>query len=77
VRRRFILEELQRLLVDAGLQLESTHGVRLFADLVPGALLESDPLAADRLVKLELAAAETAQLHPIAAGLHILATRPR
>ena len=44
---------LAALLGDAGLRVEQVHGVRVFADLVPGALVDAEPGAADALVELE------------------------
>ena len=42
---RFDEEQLARLLSDAGLTVQSVHGVRVFTDLVPGALVDADPQA--------------------------------
>lgn len=74
--RRFDLEQLTRLLVDAGFTTEQVHGVRVFVDLVPPGALDS---AADRqaLAELEQAAAThphyAAVLGSLGAGLHALA----
>jgi len=54
--RRFTEPGLAALLGDAGLRVEEVHGVRTVADLVPGALVDSEPGAAGALVDLETAA---------------------
>ena len=51
------------------------HGVRVFADLVPGALVDTEPGALEALLKLELAAAALPAFHSIATQLHVLARR--
>jgi SAM-dependent methyltransferase len=52
------------------------HGVRLFTDLLPGALVDGDPEAAQALLELERAASDHPD-HPvlaaIAAQLHVVA----
>lgn len=72
--RRFTLDELQLLLAGAGLQPRTVHGVRIFADAVPPALLD-DPQVVDDLLALERAAAERADYLPVATQLHVLAER--
>src|SRR5690606_26333183 len=42
------------------------------ADLVPGALVDTEPGALDALLKLEAAAAELAAFHSVATQLHVL-----
>jgi hypothetical protein len=49
--------------------------VRIFADLVPGVLVDTEPAAVDALLRLELAAAELPAFHSIATQLHVLAHR--
>lgn len=73
--RRFTAEELTRLVTDAGLRAASVHGVRIFADLVPGVLVDTEPGALDALLQLELAAAEEPGFHAVATQLHVLAER--
>ncbi|MGH1562670.1 methyltransferase domain-containing protein [Mumia sp. DW29H23] len=72
--RRYTLEELTTLVGDAGLRVERVDGVRVLADLVPPALVESD---ADRqaLTALEDAAAQEPRLRALAGLLHVLAVR--
>ncbi|MFC8717236.1 methyltransferase domain-containing protein [Kitasatospora sp. NPDC057198] len=71
--RRFTGEQLDALAADAGLRVTSVHGIRVFADLVPGVLVDTEPGALDALLKLELAAAEQPAFHAVATQLHLLA----
>ncbi|KQV16878.1 MULTISPECIES: methyltransferase domain-containing protein [unclassified Kitasatospora] len=71
--RRFSVEELGDLAVAAGLAVTSVHGVRVFADLVPGVLVDTEPGAMEALLKLEQAAAEQPAFHAVATQLHVLA----
>ncbi len=73
--RRFTHDELVDLLVTAGLQPSSVHAVRVFADLVPGNLLDLEPGATAALVELEQAVATRAEYLPLAAQLHVIARR--
>ncbi|MEU4106890.1 hypothetical protein AB0F16_41235, partial [Streptomyces tanashiensis] len=72
VPRRFTAEQLTELADGAGLRVGSVHGVRVFADLVPGVLVDTEPGAAEALLKLEAAAAELSSFHAIATQLHVL-----
>jgi 2-polyprenyl-3-methyl-5-hydroxy-6-metoxy-1,4-benzoquinol methylase len=74
--RRFDTAELSDLVRAAGLAVEAVHGVRVVADLVPGALVDTVPGAAEALRDLELAAAAIAPYRDIATQLHVLARRP-
>ncbi len=73
--RRYDLAEASGLLTAAGLVVEAVHGVRVVADLVPGALLDAEPGALDALLKLELAAAARPPFRDIATQLHLLGRR--
>jgi SAM-dependent methyltransferase len=73
--RRFTADELTALVADAGLRVGAVHGVRVFADLVPGVLVDTEPGAMDALLRLELAAAEQPAFHAVATQLHVLAER--
>lgn len=73
--RRFTLPELTALVEQAGLRAGAAHGLRIFAGLVPGALLDGDAAATEALRALEEAAASTPPLRDIAAQLHMLAHR--
>ena len=51
------------------------HGVRVFADLVPGALLDLEPGTTAALLELEQAVADRPEYFPLATQLHVLAQR--
>src|SRR4051794_6362461 len=70
---RFTEEEVRALLVGAGFEIGTVHGVRVFADLVPGSLLDLEPGATAALVELERAVAERTEFRPLATQLHVLA----
>lgn len=75
VPHRFEATDLPALLAGSGLVVREVHGVRVFADLVPGALVDSEPGAADALLALEDAVSSHPVLAGIAARLHVLAVR--
>lgn len=75
--RRFDATGLSEMVAGAGLTVRDTHGVRLFSDLVPSSLLDSE---ADRAALLALE--QEADRHPtysflgqLGASLHILASK--
>jgi SAM-dependent methyltransferase len=70
---RFTADEAGSLVADAGFAVESVHGVRVFADLVPGSLVDLEPGATAALVDLERAVSGRAEYLPLAAQLHLLA----
>lgn len=70
---RFTRDELDPLLAGAGLETTSVHAVRVFADLVPGSLLDLEPGATAALVDLEQAVATRPEYFPLATQLHVLA----
>jgi 2-polyprenyl-3-methyl-5-hydroxy-6-metoxy-1,4-benzoquinol methylase len=72
--RRFTAEELEALLAAAGLTVIATHGVRVFADLVPSSLLDAEPGAVGGLVDLERAVAGRPEYRSLATQLHVVAT---
>ena len=76
VRRRFDTEQLRGLVVGAGLVVEQVHGVRVVADLVPSAVLDTEPGAAAALLALERALSERPPFRDVATQLHLLAQRP-
>ena len=73
--RRFTQDEITSLLAGAGLEPASVHGVRVFADLVPGSLLDLEPGATQALLDLEQAVAERPEYLPLATQLHVIARR--
>ncbi|MER5954613.1 methyltransferase [Streptomyces sp. NPDC056121] len=72
VPRRFSAEQLTQLVGSAGVEVGAVHGVRVFADLVPGVLVDTEPGALQELLKLEAAAAELPAFHSVATQLHVL-----
>ncbi|GLF94173.1 methyltransferase [Streptomyces yaizuensis] len=77
VPRRFTAEQLTGLASDAGVDVGAVHGVRVFADLVPGALVDTEPGALDALLRLEAAVAELPAFHSVATQLHVLGVKHR
>jgi S-adenosylmethionine-dependent methyltransferase len=75
VLRRFDVAGLEAVLKDAGLAIEVLQGHGVVSDMVPGAVLDGNPRAADALAQLELAAATRPPLRDVAARLHALARR--
>ncbi len=71
--RRFTAREAEELLRGAGFDEVAVHGVRVFADLVPGSLLDLEPGATTALVELEHAVAGRPEFLPLAAQLHLVA----
>jgi hypothetical protein len=76
LRRRFDLDGIRDLVLGAGLRPMSVHGVRIFADSAPTALLEGDVEAAEDLVGLEHAVATDPAYLTVATSLHVLAEKP-
>lgn len=72
---RFTHDEVVDLLRAAGLEPSTVHAVRVFADLVPGSLLDLEPGATAALVDLERAVSTLPEYLPLAAQLHVIATR--
>jgi S-adenosylmethionine-dependent methyltransferase len=70
---RFTDREIVGLLATAGFEPTAVHGVRVFADLVPGSLLDLEPGASAALVELERTVSERPEFRPLAAQLHVLA----
>jgi SAM-dependent methyltransferase len=73
--RRFTAEEVAQLLGLAGFTTTSTHGIRVFSDLVPSSLLDLEPGAGAALLDLERAVADRPDYLTLASQLHVLATR--
>ena len=76
--RRFDETSVLELFADRDVRVRAVHGVRLFTDLLPGALVDGDPEAMEMLLDLERAAAHH-PAHPaltaIAAQLHVVVER--
>lgn len=75
VPRRFTERDIVHLLSTAGFDITDVHGVRVFADLVPGATVDTEPGATDALLSLEAEVADRPEFRAIATQLHVLATR--
>jgi S-adenosylmethionine-dependent methyltransferase len=73
--RRFTAEEVAQLLGAAGFTTSSTHGIRVFTDLVPSSLLDLEPGASAALLDLERAVAARPEYLTLASQLHVVATR--
>lgn len=71
--RRFTADELTALVTASGLVTSDVHAVRVFADLVPGSLLDLEPGASAALLQLELAVADRPEYVPLASQLHLIA----
>ncbi|WP_037866353.1 methyltransferase [Streptomyces sp. NRRL S-1868] len=74
--RRFTPEQLSDLVGATGADVVSVHGVRIFSDLVPGALVDTEPDAREALARLEATAAELPAFRSVAGRLHVLAEIP-
>lgn len=74
--RRFAPGELERLIAESGMRPRVSHGIRVFADVAPAALLDIDPRATDDLIALERSAADDPSYLAIATALHVLADQP-
>ena len=72
---RLTAEELAQLLGAAGFTATTTHGIRVFADLVPSSLLDLEPGASAALLELERAVADRPEYLTLASQLHVIATR--
>lgn len=75
--RRLDTERLRELLESAGgLVVEQVQGQGVLVDLLPGAVLENSPSAAEDLAELERLAARRPPLRDLAGRLHAFARRP-
>jgi S-adenosylmethionine-dependent methyltransferase len=74
--RRFDEVLVRNLFAAAGLRVLQVHGVRVFADLVPGALSD-DPASTRELLDLEAMVADHPAFRAVAGQLHVLATTHR
>ena len=73
--RRFTVADVVAIIEGAGLRAGAAHGIRVFADLVPGSFADVDPGAPDALLALEQAASAHPAFHDIAAQFHVLGYR--
>lgn len=73
--RRFTGAELAAVLGEAGFGAPEIHAVRVFADLVPSALLDLEPGAVEGLLDLERAVSGREEYRALAAQLHAVVER--
>jgi S-adenosylmethionine-dependent methyltransferase len=73
--RRFDRHELVRMLAEHGFAVRTVHGVRVFVDHVPAALVDLEPGAREALRELEATVAGHPDFIGVASQLHVLATR--
>lgn len=71
--RKFVLAELDALLAGHGLTVIDTNALRVFADLVPSALVDSEPGARTRLYALEQLVKKSPEFAALSAGLQSIA----
>ncbi len=69
--RRFDRAEVLALFDGGRTRVRAVHGVRIFSDLLPGALVDGDPEAVAELLDLERAASGHPDLSGLAAQLHV------
>ncbi|HWU32685.1 MAG TPA: methyltransferase domain-containing protein [Marmoricola sp.] len=74
--RRFEYAETLGFVENVGFAIDLAQGIRVFADSVPSAVVDSDPDAYADLVELERAVASRPEYATWAAQLHVLARRP-
>lgn len=73
--RRFDRDGLLALLAGRSVTVQLEHGVRLVSDLLPGALVDGDPDAAQALLAFERAASGHPQFGALASHLHLVVQR--
>jgi S-adenosylmethionine-dependent methyltransferase len=73
--RRWTPDSIRTLVADAGLAVEQLHGVRTVSDLVPSAVLDTEPGAASALLALERALSDRSPFLGLATQLHVLARK--
>jgi S-adenosylmethionine-dependent methyltransferase len=73
--RRWTPAAVAALVTGAGLVVEQLHGVRTVSDLVPSAVLDTEPGAAAALLALERALSDRAPFRDLATQLHVLARK--
>lgn len=73
--RRYAHDEVTAMLATQRFVVERVEAVRVFSDLVPGALVDAEPRARHELLELERAAAGRTDFMAVAGQLHLLARR--
>jgi SAM-dependent methyltransferase len=70
---RYTLDEATGLLDGAGFEVLEVHAIRVFADLVPGSVLDLEPGSAATLIELERRVSTRPEYLSLATQLHLLA----
>ena len=73
--RRWTPAAITELVAAAGFTVEQVHGVRTVSDLVPSAVLDTEPGAAVALLALERTLSDRAPFRDLATQLHLLARK--
>jgi SAM-dependent methyltransferase len=73
--RRYTPDEVVALLRAHDFTADRVHAVRVFADLVPSAVLDVEPAASRTLLELERSVADVPAFAAVAAQLHVVASR--
>jgi hypothetical protein len=71
--RRFTTAECEELLAAGGFAVRDVRAIRVFADLVPSAVVESEPGVTEALLALERAVASRPEFQILGTQLHLLA----
>lgn len=71
--RRFVQDEVESLLQTHGFSAVAVHGLRVFADLVPSAIVDTEPGARDALYALERHVRTSSEFSALSAGLQSIA----
>jgi SAM-dependent methyltransferase len=71
--RRYTREEILDLLEGHGFTADAVHGIRVLADLVPSAVVDTEPGASAALVELERAVSQIPELAAVASQLMVVA----
>lgn len=71
--RRFVLREVHDLLAEQGLTVVDTNALRVFADLVPSAIVDTEPGARAQLFALEQLVKKSPEFAALSAGLQSIA----
>ncbi len=73
--RRWTPAAIRELVEAAGLTVEQVHGVRCVSDLVPSAVLDTEPGAAAALLALERRLSDASPFRDLATQVHVLARK--
>lgn len=71
--RRYVADEVEQMLTAHGFTAIESHGVRVFADLVPSAIVDTEPGARAALFELERILRTSKDFTGLSAGLHTTA----